>query len=44
MTCGLQDKNVTYAYRIHIQDGEMHAAMLLIKISRFISKTKQDTV
>ena len=32
MTCGLQDKNfafnllVTYAYRMHIQDGGMHAA------------------
>jgi hypothetical protein len=33
MTCGLQDKTfafypilVTYAYRMHIQDGGMHAA------------------
>jgi hypothetical protein len=35
MTCGLQDKNfalykftllVTYAYRMHIQDGGIHAA------------------
>jgi hypothetical protein len=32
MTCGLQDKNftqlVTYAYRMHIQDGGMHAAFV----------------
>jgi hypothetical protein len=33
---------VTYAYRMHIQDGGMHAAFK-VKISRFISKAKQDT-
>jgi hypothetical protein len=45
MICGLQDKNyaiyifVTYVYRMHIQDGGMHAAFDQ-NISRFIKPRK----
>jgi hypothetical protein len=50
MTCGLQDKSfafypctytLTYVFRMHIQDGEMHAAFDQNKSIYF--KTKQDT-
>jgi hypothetical protein len=48
MTCGLQEKNslftlfVTCAYRMHIQDGGMHAAFDQNKSISFENQTRYE--